>query len=116
MAPKPVEARMLGKAKGGRLGLPERLVGNQVLHRSHIPTQNSSAIWEGLTKPTVFMSAENLNDQVGAETTELINRMGIGFSELGGVAEPLWHPELVATVEALWHKCGVAAAAKLVPV
>ncbi|CAE7871729.1 unnamed protein product [Symbiodinium microadriaticum] len=83
-----------GKGRGFTPG--KKLWGNQVLHRtqdflSKYPgksrvgeTGGSSALWEGLQKPQMLVSPEAFASGLAADNTELINRPGVGLSELSG--------------------------------
>ena len=86
-----------GKEGKGRAFTPgKKLWGNQLLHRSQdflakYPAKArvseagaSSALWEGLQRPQLLVSPEAFASTLAPNNTELINRPGIGLSELAG--------------------------------
>ncbi|CAE7829280.1 unnamed protein product [Symbiodinium sp. CCMP2592] len=85
-----------GSGKGKKWEAGKKLYANQVYHNStdvmsryagktrELPNGDSSAVYECMAKPQVLASPQALGDILEAYNTELINRPGIGFSELAG--------------------------------
>ena len=97
-APVAQKGKAYGKGKNTRkFEAGKRLYTNQVLHcqqgfvskypgRATVDASGAtSAKWECLGHPERLLSAEAFATALSPETTELLNRPGVGLSELGGV-------------------------------
>lgn len=116
----------------------EKLWENAVVHKAQgflrkypgVPASDdggasSSARWECLGKPAAWLSPMALAASLDSGNTELINRPGIGFSELAsvlhcqdcaireGVRDEILHPALLAKWDSLWCAHELAAAVKV---
>ena len=85
----------------------------------------SSAAWEAVGQPQVWIHPDTLGEYLSSGNTEMINRPAVGLSEYAsvldnlvlvleeGLEKKLFHPELVGKFKALHSKYDLGTAAKV---